>query len=321
MSFLPSPDHPLGTDLWTDDLQALIKSRANIRELQQWECFPTSLTQLVEWATVAQHPTCTDRRRSHLIIYKTLPVPEPCGVLYPVSVRIYSFLDKFCVGEFGNWTGDCAKAAYAVQSLSISGTRNTIAWRNQLECLNLAATFASHVLKIPLPAKQFRGHVHMQRKVFTKDLHPPDDQVTPPVNSAPQNAHLPKLPDYPWVWNGPVKILECNRDGTISPIHKVLLSQGHFVEIDAEFDLVVVRTHTSRTHLRVFLTCKQILHLQSARSVQASGTAWPPSSYTEIKRMRANATTDDHHGTLQFSLVPCEPGCPSSSQVPGSFAE
>ncbi|KIO08083.1 hypothetical protein M404DRAFT_23353 [Pisolithus tinctorius Marx 270] len=302
MSFLPSSNHPLGADLWAEDLQPFINNRANIHKLQQWECFPTSLAHLVEWASVAQHPTCADRKHSHLIVYKTLPVPEPCGILYPVSVCIYSYLDKFCVGEFGNWNGDCSKAAYAVQSLSIGSTGNTAAWRNQLERLNLAATFASH------------------RKVFTKVHHPPGDRVTPPVCITPQNTHLPKLPDYPWVWNGPVKILDCNSDGTISPIHEVLLSRGDFVEIDAEFDLVVIRTHTSRTHLRVFLTCKQILRLQAARSVQISNMARPPSR-TEIRCMRANTTTEDHHTTPQFSLDRRETGPPPSSQVPGSFAE
>ncbi|KIN94054.1 hypothetical protein M404DRAFT_35427 [Pisolithus tinctorius Marx 270] len=320
MSFLPSSNHPLGANLWAEDLQPFINNCANIHKLQQWECFPTSLAHLVKWASVARHPTCADRKCSHLIVYKTLPVPEPCGVLYPVSVRIYSYLNKFCVGKFGNWNSDCSKAAYAVQSLSIGSTGNTAAWRNQLECLNLAATFASCILKIPLPAIQFRGHVHMQRKVFTKVLHPPGDCVTPPVCNTPQNAHLPKLPDYPWVWNGPVEILDCNSDGTISPIHEVLLSRGDFVEIDTEFDLVVIWTHTSRTHLRVFLTCKQILCLQAAHSVQISNMARPP-SHTEIRHMRANTTTEDHHTTPQFSLDQHETGPPPSSQVPGLFAE
>ncbi|KIN93904.1 hypothetical protein M404DRAFT_35598 [Pisolithus tinctorius Marx 270] len=268
MSFLPSTNHLLAADLWSENLQPLIKD-------------------------LARHPTCGDRRRSHLMVYKTLPIPGPSGVLYPVSVRVYGFLERFSVGDFGNWDGDCAKAACAVQSLSISGVGNAGAWRNQLERLNLAATFASHVLKIPLPAIQFRHHIHMQRKVFTKAHHTTAAHANPPVNNGPQNVHLPKLPDYPWQWNGPLEILECNEDGTISPIHEVLLSWGDFVEIDAEFDLVIVRTHAMRTYLCVFLTCKQVLRLQTAQTAQHSSGRFP-SPPTEVRRMRANTSTQDH---------------------------
>ncbi|KIN97635.1 hypothetical protein M404DRAFT_32108 [Pisolithus tinctorius Marx 270] len=297
MSFLPSANHPLGADLWTGDLQTIVRNRVPVHGLQQWECFPTSLCHMVEWATVARHPCAPDRRRSHLLVYKTLPVPEPYDAMYPVSVRIYGFLDKFCVGEFGNWNGDSTRAAYAVQSLSLSSMGNTAAWRNQLDRLNLAATFASRVLKVPLPSVQFRHHLHMQRKVFTKrlfDLQESQARHLSPIHDASaQNAHVPRLPEYPWEWNGPLEILEMQQDGNIMPIHEVLLSRGDFVEIDAEFDLVVVRTHATRAHLRVFLTCKQILRLQSARPTQPSGTPMVTTSPTEIRRMRTNQTSEN----------------------------
>ncbi|KIO03798.1 hypothetical protein M404DRAFT_144684 [Pisolithus tinctorius Marx 270] len=89
MSFLPSPGHLLSTNLWSGDLQTIIQNCMPIHELQQWECFPSSLSQMIKWATIAQHSSTPDRRRSHMLIYKTLPVPEPCDVLFPVSVHIY----------------------------------------------------------------------------------------------------------------------------------------------------------------------------------------------------------------------------------------
>ncbi|KIO09237.1 hypothetical protein M404DRAFT_22415 [Pisolithus tinctorius Marx 270] len=291
MSFLPSPGHLLSTDLWTGDLQTIIQNRMPNHELQLWEHFPSSLSQMIEWATIAQHPSTPDRRHSHMLVYKTLPIPEPCNVLFPVSVRIYRFLDKFCIGDFGNWNGDCARAVYAVQSLSISSMGNMAVWRNQVEHLNLAATFASRILKIPLPSIQFQHHLHMQRKVFTKvfpsssfaplsfqnteimpkhlsDLEESQAQhVT--QNATAQNVHIPSLLEPPWEWNRPLEILEMQGDGSITAIHEVLLSRSDFVEIDTEFDLIIIQTHATRTHLHVFLTCKQILCLQSASPSQA----------------------------------------------------
>ncbi|KIO10507.1 hypothetical protein M404DRAFT_21437 [Pisolithus tinctorius Marx 270] len=168
---------------------------------------------------------------------------------------------------------------------------NTAAWRNQVERLNLAATFASRVLKIPLLSIQFRHHLHMQRKVFTKvfpsssfaPLSFQNTEIMPKClsdleesraqhvtrNATAQNVRVPSLPEPPWEWNGPLEILEMQGDGSITAIHEVLLSRGDFVEIDAEFDLVVIRTHATQTHLRVFLTCKQILRLQSTGPSQA----------------------------------------------------
>ncbi|KIN94431.1 hypothetical protein M404DRAFT_35057 [Pisolithus tinctorius Marx 270] len=271
MSFLPSPGHLLGADLWTGDLQTIIQNRMPDHELQLWEHFPSSLSQMIEWATIAQHPSAPDRRRSHMLVYKTLPVPEPCNVLFLVSVCIYGFLDKFCVGDFGNWNSDCARAAYAVQSLSISSMGNMAAWQNQVERLNLAATFASRILKIPLPSIQFQHHLHMQRKVFTKHLSDLEESRAQHVtrNATAQNVHVPSLPEPPWEWNRPLEILEMQGDGSITAIHEVLLSHGDFVKIDTEFDLIIIRTHATQTHLCVFLTCKQILRLQSAGPSQA----------------------------------------------------
>ncbi|KIN94266.1 hypothetical protein M404DRAFT_35242 [Pisolithus tinctorius Marx 270] len=331
MSFLPSPNHLLGADLWTEDLQRIIHSRASVQDLQQWQSFPTSLCHMVEWATVARDPTSTDRRRSHLLVYKTLPIPEPYGVLYPVSVRIYGFLDKFCVGDFGNWNGDCVRAAYAVQSLSLCSAGNATAWRNQLDRLNLAASFASRVLKLPLPSIQFRSHLHMQRRVFTKrpiEAQPPIARDVPVVrNVTAQNANIPKLPDHPWEWNGPVEILERSEDGTITPIHEVLLSRGDFVEVDAEFDLVVVRTQASKSHLRVFLTCKQVLRLQTARiPTEAPSSSLRP---TEVRRMRVIRTTEEVSSPWPPESTMEEPDATSmslrgrrhsSASMPSSFA-
>ncbi|KIN97658.1 hypothetical protein M404DRAFT_32128 [Pisolithus tinctorius Marx 270] len=304
MSFLPSPGHLLGADLWPGDLQTIIQNHVSIHQLQQWECFPTSLCHMIEWATVARHLTAPDRRRSHLLVYKTLPIPEPCDALYPVSVRIYGFLDKFCVSDFGNWNGDCARAACAVQSLTINSMGNTAAWRNQIECLNLAATFASCILKIPLPSVQFRHHLHLQRKVFSKRLFDLQESQAARNNSPhAQNAHIPKLPEYPWEWNGPLEILEMQQDGNVTPIHELLLSRGDFVEIDAEFDLVVARNYYSQSPATADLAPQQ-----------ATNAPLATNSPTEVQRIQINQISEE-----QPSVHPSESTMqeldPSSSQL------
>ena len=105
MSFLPSENHSLAVDLWPSPYDAIVKQRRDISQLQQWECFPTTLARLAEWATIAKLPSSTDRSRDRILVYKTLPAPDSDVALYPVSVRLFGFLEKFCVGEYGDWNG------------------------------------------------------------------------------------------------------------------------------------------------------------------------------------------------------------------------
>ena len=63
---------------------------------------------------------------------------------------------------------DSSRTKYAVQSLVLSSGGHTIAWQNQLDRLNMACTFASRFLKLPLSKCQFSNKLYMQRSVFTK---------------------------------------------------------------------------------------------------------------------------------------------------------
>ncbi|KIO10711.1 hypothetical protein M404DRAFT_20963 [Pisolithus tinctorius Marx 270] len=322
MSFLPSPGHLLGADLWADDLRSIIHGRRPIHELRQWECYPTSLCNMIEWAAMARHPSPPDRRRSHLLVYKTLPTPEPCNALYPVSVRIYGFLDRFCVGDFGNWNGDCTRTANAVQSLSLSSMGNSAAWRNQLDRLNLMASFASHVLKIPLPSIQFRHHLHMQRKVFTKNLKHPfelqearDRLASPTQIVTPQNAHVPRLPEYPWQWSGPLEILEMGEDGNIMPSHEVLLSRGDFVEIDAEFDLVIILRLQSARPSQARICIMLSPRITAIAALQPTGPSLSAPSPTEVRRMRTDHVTEGLPDVFPSESSVHEPNPASSSQL------
>ena len=107
MSFLPSDNHPLAVDLWPSPYNAIIKRRCDIAQLQQWEQFPTSLNRLVKWATIAKLPSSTDHSRDHILVYKTLPASDSEDALYPISIRLFGFLEQFCLGDHGDWKG-CA---------------------------------------------------------------------------------------------------------------------------------------------------------------------------------------------------------------------
>ena len=105
MSFLPSDNHALAVDLWLAPYNTIIEQRCNISQLHQWQRFPTSLNHLVEWADVTKHPTSTDNARDRILVYKTLPASDSIPVVYPVSVRLFGFLEDFCLADYGNWKG------------------------------------------------------------------------------------------------------------------------------------------------------------------------------------------------------------------------
>ena len=63
---------------------------------------------------------------------------------------------------------DDNRAKFAVQSLLLSSGGLEIPWQNQLDRLNMASTFASRFLKIPLSKLQFTQKLYLQRSVFTK---------------------------------------------------------------------------------------------------------------------------------------------------------
>lgn len=71
------------------------------------------------------------------------------------------------------------------------------------------------------------------------------------------------LPNPNWSWNGPIELLNMDTNGSIAGIHEIMLNQGDFVEVDAEFDLVISSGHSKPLEL-VFLACKQLLRLSNA---------------------------------------------------------
>lgn len=187
MLFLPSANHVLAVDLWPSPYNTIIEQRATIPHLQQWECFPPMLDRLVEWATVTKHPSSLGNARDRLLVYKTLPTSDTEPVYYPVSVRLFGFLEDFCLGDYGDWKGFISTiflaswphvllfdlsndnwVKHAVQSLSLTSGGHTVAWQNQLDRLNMACTLASCLLKLPLLKVQFSRRLYMQRRVFTK---------------------------------------------------------------------------------------------------------------------------------------------------------
>ena len=64
-------------------------------------------------------------------------------------------------------------------------------------------------------------------------------------------------------WNGPFELLDMDSQDCITSIHEIFLNRGDFVEVDAEFNLVMSRGRSRPPNLRVFLACKQLLRLSS----------------------------------------------------------
>lgn len=79
-----------------------------------------------------------------------------------------------------------------------------------------------------------------------------------------QAPNSPQPSDPSLSWNGPLELFDMDAQGCITGIHEILLNQGDFVEIDAEFNLVTTRGRSKPPNLRVFLACKQLLRLSSA---------------------------------------------------------
>ncbi|KIO04758.1 hypothetical protein M404DRAFT_25871 [Pisolithus tinctorius Marx 270] len=307
MSFLPSAKHPLAADLWPENVSSIIQSRTDVSSLQQWECFPRSLEHMVQWAAVARDPASTDKSRSHMLVYKTLSATEQTTILYPISVRVYGYLHgKFALGDVGDWDGDVNKVSYAMQHLTLSSGGHSVAWQNQLDRLNLAANFASRTLKLPLRSVQFHHRLYLQRKVFFKCDGVRLDSDTTPQTTSPtfssQCPDLPAMPGYPWKWNGAIELLAMDDASVISRIHEISLAGGDLVEVDAEFNLVISCARSQTACLRVFLTCKQVLHLQEKRSNLISTAPTLDSNTRIVKRMRTTKPTVETASPLHTEI-------------------
>lgn len=264
MSFVSSEDQLLGLNLWPTSHSEMIAVRAGPNSLSSWEQFPRDLERMFNWATIAKDVSCTDKSRENMIIYRNPPTPAP-NAMYPISVRLYGCLQAFNVGKFGNWDGDPSTATRATQSISLISGGHDEAWQNQLDNLNIASAFASRMMKLPLHRPRFPSLLYFQRRVFR--------QADPDPCYGMQTICAGSLCAHPtWEWNDALPILQITANHECIPLHEILLNRFDFVEVDAEFNLVVSRPKDGSPTLKIFLSFKHLVRLLDASASKVTGS-------------------------------------------------
>ncbi|KAI6142502.1 hypothetical protein BKA82DRAFT_149240, partial [Pisolithus tinctorius] len=71
-------------------------------KLAGWERFLTSLDEMAAWATLIKDSENANENHNNILVYKNSPLHSP-GTFYPISVRLFGFLQSFQLGTHGNW--------------------------------------------------------------------------------------------------------------------------------------------------------------------------------------------------------------------------
>ncbi|KAI6145137.1 hypothetical protein BKA82DRAFT_4424707 [Pisolithus tinctorius] len=238
MAFIRSVADEVASDLWPEENRHAIQLRVNGRKLAGWERFPTSLEDIATWASLIKDDNNTNENRNKILVYKSSPLFTP-GAFYPVSVHLYGFLQSFQIGTHGNWQRLNHGNGQATEKLVLScgGNAYDAAWKNQLDSLNLAGTFASKSLQMPLHRRYNSKRLFLQRRIFTGDGASSTTLEAPSRAAIDQASHVNNLQSM----NDDCSLFDMDLRGIISPLREDSLNHGDFVEVDVEFDLDVVR--------------------------------------------------------------------------------
>ncbi|KAH7918546.1 hypothetical protein BV22DRAFT_1024426 [Leucogyrophana mollusca] len=216
-------------------------------DLESWEIFPNTIEGMVEWADLFRDSTVKDSSRNRILIYKSLK-DSTTGDVFPVSIRLQGILKHFKLERFGSWTG--------------------------------------RQLRTPSVTK-FSRNLYFQRKVFTKVNYLTIMVRSPGLTGLMQRAEgdyddVGKIPfaDDPHGWYravqphwqvaDPVTIGRVAEDGVITPLNPLLLSRGDFVEIGAEFDIVVSRDQDHRPVTKTFLAFHHVVQLATTAELHCN---------------------------------------------------
>ncbi|KAI5988183.1 hypothetical protein EDD15DRAFT_2172667 [Pisolithus albus] len=232
MSFISSEDHFLALNLWPITHSEMIAVRAGPKSLSGWEQFPRDLEGMFNWATIAKDASCTDKSRENIVIYRNPPTPAP-DAMYPISVRLYGCLQSFNVGKFGNWDGYGSPPPhypYAHQLFPYDRDPSTAMRATQ------SITLTSG------------GHDEAWQNQLDN------------LNIA--SAFASRMIN--WEWNDALPILQITPTHECIPLHEILLNRFDFVEVDAEFNLVVSRPTDGSPTLKFFLSFKHLVRLLDA---------------------------------------------------------
>ncbi|KAI5999551.1 hypothetical protein EDD15DRAFT_2125055, partial [Pisolithus albus] len=198
-------------------------------DLQPWEKYPCELEDMCKWAVVAKDKSSMDKSRENIIIYRN-PPDTTSNALYPVSVRLYGCLQKFTVGKFGNWDGYKSKLPFAPISSSYT----------------LQADDTS-----PTATNDFPADTASKSQLRSQDS---------PLGLFRTNAS--------WEWNDALPILQLTARHECVPLHEIRLNNFDFIEIDAEFNVVISRGKEGMPVVKVYLSFKHIVRLLDATSMK-----------------------------------------------------
>ncbi|KAI6001857.1 hypothetical protein EDD15DRAFT_2361185 [Pisolithus albus] len=276
MAFIPSKHDRLAMDLWPAPHCEKIAARAGPHKLQPWERYPCDLEGMCDWATITKDKSAKDKRRENIIVYRT-PPESTSNALYPVSVRLYGCLQNFTVGKFGNWDGNPLTAKRAIQSLTLISGGHHDPWRNQLDALDVASAFASRTLQLPLQRAHFPTQLYFQRKAdvssaSTTNTYPPPTLSNP--QSCSQASPMGSFCTNPnWQWNDALPILQLTGNSQCVPLHEIRLNKFDFVEVDAEFNIVISRGKEGAAVVKVYLSFKHVVRLLDASNTKVTNAS------------------------------------------------
>lgn len=296
MAFVRSEADDIASDLWPEEYRQAICLRVNGRKLAGWERFPTSLHEMAGWATLIKDRDNANENRNNILVYKNSPLHSP-GTFYPISVRLFGFLQSFQLGSHGNWQRIDHGNGHATEKvvLSCGGDIYDSAWKNQLDSLNLAGNFASKCLQMPLHRRYNSKRLFLQRRIFTAERSCSTASDVPSTAIPTQASYRSDMQAI----DDECSVFHMDARGNVSSLREDSLNHGDFVEIDVEFDLVIARDNDRQTTLKAYLSFKDVVRLVPASdpSVYVATKRKPsgadhPSS-TLIKRMRTGSTGQD----------------------------
>ncbi|KAI5996713.1 hypothetical protein EDD15DRAFT_2163578 [Pisolithus albus] len=233
MSFISSEDDLLALNLWPTTHSEKIAAHASPNTLLPWEQFPRNLQQMFDWATIAKDISCSDKSQENIIIYRNPPSPAP-NAMYPISVRLYGCLQTFNVGKFGNWDG-CIIALPPCQR---------------------SANFFPHHSDL------FTARHATQSITLISGGH--EEAWQNPLDNLNVASALRAHPT--WQWNDALPILQVTTNHECIPLHEILLNPFDFIEVDAEFNLVVSRPKDGIATLKIYLSFEHLIRLLDASS-------------------------------------------------------
>ncbi|KAH7920568.1 hypothetical protein BV22DRAFT_1020931, partial [Leucogyrophana mollusca] len=191
-----------------------------------WDCFPHSVKQMVDWADLYVDTDVKDTSRNRVLIYKS-PVDSVPDAVYPVSVNIQGVLKQVYLERLGTWDGLVP-----------------------LFSKTFVLTFYSNPAKL---------HSASQRLVLGSAG---GESTRATVLNACDDPHgWYACLSSDWDVLDAIPVAKIDKSGAMTALNYLLLSQGDFVEVGAEFDIVLTRDINGRNVAKVFLAFHHVIRL------------------------------------------------------------